>query len=232
MGLLSAFILGFGGSIHCLAMCGPLVMYMKFGKQNAFKTYLNMLVYHAGRILVYAILGGIAGWMGWAVSLGKYHQWLSIVMGGIILFLGIISFTGKIKLPGLGTKWFSRGMKSLKKLPKTLSLFFMGAMNGLLPCGLVYVAIGASVVMASPLQAAMFMVLFGLGTTPLLIGIPVFQRMFSTQYQKARWMRWNWKGILAIIAGLLLIVRGLSLEIPYVSPASEEKVGGTEYFCH
>lgn len=229
---LPALILGFGGSLHCMAMCGPLVMYMKFGKQNSWRTYGNMAVYHLGRILTYALLGGIAGALGWAVSLGNYHQWLSLIMGGFILISGLLSFTGWIMLPGLNTRWFSKGMEKLKKLPKSLSLFVMGGLNGLLPCGLVYVAIGTSVVTASPLEAAFFMAIFGLGTTPLLTSLPVLQRMLQKEFKGRTILRINWKGVLAIIAGLLLIVRGLNLNIPYVSPGTVEKAGTTEYFCH
>lgn len=229
---LTALILGFGGSLHCMAMCGPLVMYMKFGKSNSWKTYGNMLMYHSGRILIYAALGFIAGTLGWAVSLGNYHQWLSIVMGGLILFSGLMSFTGWIKLPGLSTKWFSSGMGKLKKLPKTFSLFVMGGLNGLLPCGLVYVAIGTSVVTASPVQAALFMIVFGLGTMPLLSSLPILQRMLKKEFSGRAILSINWKGVLAIVAGLLLIVRGLNLDIPYLSPGSEEKAGTMEYYCH
>ncbi|HOW32340.1 MAG TPA: sulfite exporter TauE/SafE family protein, partial [Bacteroidales bacterium] len=100
------------------------------------------------------------------------------------------------------------------------SLFLIGLLNGLLPCGLVYIAIAGSIGSGSALMGAIYMALFGLGTMPMLLAINLSGGFISTSLRK----KINKLiPILVIIVGILFILRGLSLGIPYISP-SEEKI--------
>jgi len=118
--------------------------------------------------------------------------------------------------------------KALKK--KTADTFLtIGFLNGFLPCGLVYMAVFASLAMQSTTQGSLYMVLFGLGTIPLMttaIYIGKFLNIKAKQrIQKAI-------PVFVIIIGLLFIVRGLGLDIPYLSPAPITEIATGQIECH
>jgi sulfite exporter TauE/SafE len=124
----------------------------------------------------------------------------------------------------LDKSWFSL----VGKLKKTIggmfsirtfsSLFFIGMLNGLLPCGLVYMAIAGAIGTGSTAEGAIYMILFGLGTIPMMLSISIAGNMIS---QTVRRKINQLIPVLVVVVGLLFVLRGLSLGIPYLSPEKQ-----------
>ncbi len=224
--LWTALLLGITGSIHCVGMCGPLVLALPSQKPWGRFVYLRLL-YHGGRIVGYVLLGIPAGLIGRSISLMGWQRALSIILGAALL-LGVIA-------PSIGGKG-PRFIRWLSLLPEKLVLRFghrfriarsgkdywlVGMLNGWLPCGLVYTAMAGAAASGSFSGALLYMALFGLGTVPML-----FLTMFA-----GNWLGGSLQSIFRRIApyavgliGLLLILRGLGLGIPFISPPAEMKL--------
>ena len=218
-----AFLIGFGGSIHCVGMCGPIVLAIPI-KNLGFNTVLiNRLVYNLGRITTYGTMGLIIGMVGLGVQMAGAQKYLSILLGaGLILYIlfsanrlpqlsGLKVFNGflvKIKLH------FSRRMSFSGKRNN----FFIGMLNGLLPCGLVYVALVNSLLVASPWEGFIFMAVFGLGTLPALFILPLATRVFNIRPFA------NFKRFVPFLIfglGVFLIIRGINFDDPFFTASGE-----------
>jgi uncharacterized protein len=218
--LIAAISLGFLGSFHCLGMCGPIALALPIGNLNTNNKIIGVFLYNFGRVLTYASFGIIFGAFGKTIALFGYQQLLSISLG-IIILLGLL-------LPNTllsKTKLHSTIYASLAKLKNALSklflkegkksLFFIGLLNGLLPCGMVYMAIAGAVASSDLFKGALFMVFFGLGTLPMMFLLPFAGNKISISLRnKIRKAVPVMIGLMAVI----LILRGLNLGIPYVSP--------------
>lgn len=217
--IFAALVLGVAGSLHCLGMCGPLVMAIhSAGTMKAHWT--NKWVYHAGRIMVYAALGTIMGVVGKTFAAFGFQQYLAVAAG--ILMLVFLAWP--VGMKGWKGSWVTSlkfGFSRWMNRRSTLAHWMMGMLNGLLPCGLVYVALAASLAFGDLWVSAAFMALFGLGTTPSL-----FAAGSVVQWLTARFRLRSYRGIQIALAciSLLVILRGANLGIPYVSPKLSEKV--------
>jgi sulfite exporter TauE/SafE len=212
----AALILGFAGSLHCIGMCGPLVMAVHSAKSNGNWWYKKSL-YHLGRISVYSIFGIIAGSIGQSFTAFGMQRWLSIAAGlAMMIFLawpvGMKSIKSKpLQIVG----WLKTKFSSLIQRQSTLSHLALGVLNGLLPCGLVYVAMAATIALSGIWKSALFMALFGLATTPALFAAGSILKIMS---QKLRVKSYRAVQVSLIAISMLLIVRGANLGIPYLSP--------------
>jgi sulfite exporter TauE/SafE len=216
---LAALLTGLIGSLHCLGMCGPIVLMLPVGTASKGEFLLSRLTYNLGRVITYAILGAICGLLGHLIILAGYQQVLSIAVGIVILLAFIIprrffrkispSFVNNLtdKLTGLWGK--------LLNSPKAISLFVIGLLNGLLPCGLVYVALAAASTTGNAVNGSLYMIVFGLGTIPLMLIFSLFSGLLPN---KIRLWAPKLIPIAAMALAILLILRGLSLGIPYISP--------------
>ncbi len=212
--LWSAFVFGFLGSFHCIGMCGPIVLAVPG------QTLIAKILYNLGRAITYAVMGLLIGIIGQGFSLAGYQQTLSIIVGAAMLLIVVFTKYKHFDLPlsGAISKLWIFSKNKLTPLFKSESLgapFLIGLINGLLPCGLVYAALFAAVAMGGMLESSLYMFVFGLGTTPLLIALAVFGNFLSPAIRA----RFN-KAVpyfLALVA-VLIILRGLNLGIPYVSP--------------
>jgi len=190
MPIWSALLLGFVGSLHCAGMCGPLVFALHRGGSG-----LNRLAYHSGRILTYAILGGILGMLGLAAQVAGLQKFFSLVLGlALIASIVIPLFSARFQAHYLTAKtggWLSarvnKWRSSAMEMRGMTRQFALGLLNGLLPCGMVYIAIGGALSLANYLQSGLYMILFGLGTWPMLLVIS-FGGGFV---QKFRWVSIN-----------------------------------------
>lgn len=220
MELLAGFVFGFAGSMHCIGMCGPIVLALPVGEQSLLQFTISRFVYHFGRVLTYAFMGIVAGMLGGRLLLPVFQQNLSIVAGAVII-LSLVAprLRGRVtlRIPGLSrlTQGLQRIIADLLRERSLPSLFALGMANGLLPCGFVYVAMTAAAVTANPVSGSVFMVGFGLGTVPAMVGFSFFPRLASVQ------LRTKINAILpafTLLVGVLLILRGLNLGIPFISP--------------
>jgi hypothetical protein len=215
----SAFVMGLAGSLHCVGMCGPLALSLPVSHSNSLSRISGGLIYNIGRILSYTIMGLAFGSAGSLIIAAKWQSSLSIVLGTIILvFLFVpkkyIHFTGTAAL----TKPFMILRQQLGKLfhsRKLSSLFFIGVLNGFLPCGLVYLALSSSVIAASPLNGALFMLSFGTGTLPMMFSTVLMGNYLN---QSVRQKLQKAVPVLLFVMAALLILRGMNLGIPFVSP--------------
>jgi len=188
LSLLTAFLLGFMGSVHCMGMCGGIVgaLSLSSGKQQIHPKPINPILlqlgYHLGRILTYALLGLIAGGAGlWLASTHDYAGLILRSLSGVMLILMGLYLFGLTQ----SLTWLEKlGAKLWKKLqPFTQNLlpvvnysqaFKLGVIWGFLPCGLIYSTLSWAIVSANPLQSAGLMICFGMGTLPALFTFALF----------------------------------------------------------
>jgi sulfite exporter TauE/SafE len=229
-----ALSLGLLGSLHCAGMCGPIALALPLGRKSNLGKWIGVLSYSAGRILTYALLGLLFGLFGRGLALAGWQQWVSIATGAllvlsIILPAGLLS---RFSITSPIAKWTGRLKSSMLKFmnaDRPFTLFSFGLLNGLLPCGLVYLAVMGSLASGNALSGAAFMALFGLGTAPMLMGVALAGQLISGQIrQRFRKV----VPIAVVLIGFLFIMRGLGLGIPYLSPPEGAlKVEATQSCC-
>jgi len=213
--IVSALIIGLAGSIHCVGMCGPIMLALPFDQDNWLNRFISNFVYFIGKALTYAFMGLALGFMGASVFPKEWQQWISIGSGVLILLLIWLPILFKSKSQSAFQAKIVKTMGIWMKKRGLFAQFVLGGINGLLPCGLVYVALAASVSAGGVLQSGLFMFVFGLGTMPLLFLIGISRQTLGFKFRNTL----N-KAIpyVATILALLFILRGLSLGIPFISP--------------
>lgn len=171
-----AFTLGLLGSLHCLGMCGPLAIAAASGHGciSLRDKFSATLQYNIGRTLTYTALGVLFGLIGGLAYLASFQKVISISMGILLIgaFLMSINVESKINASQLGKSLHHKVRTLLEKvLTKTAnhSPLSIGLVNGLLPCGLVYLALAGAMTSGSLISGMLFMTLFGLGTMPMMI---------------------------------------------------------------
>ncbi len=233
MFLWTAFVFGLLGSFHCIGMCGPIALALPIHHYKGWQKPLGSFSYNAGRIFTYALLGTILGFIGQIFRIAQIQQILSIVMGIVILLAVIIPFIFKSR-PTFYNPFYSLigQLKALfgKQLKKRSfsSLFGVGLLNGLLPCGMVYLAMAGALATTTPVNGAIYMAAFGLGTLPVMFTVPLLGNFMPLSWRNA--VRKAVPAVV-IIFGLLFILRGMNLGIPYVSPHVSEGNQSIEA-CH
>lgn len=218
--LWSAFIFGILGSFHCIGMCGPIAFMLPVDRKNSIKKTFQIAFYHSGRLLTYSILGLLFGMLGKTIDFFGFQQQLSILIGVsmILYILFPIKMINKFNFSKPIYKFISKVKSALGKelKKKTFDSFFtIGFLNGFLPCGLVYMAIFGSLVSASFVYSSLYMVLFGLGTIPLMTTVIYLGKFLNTAIKQRIQ---NIIPVFVVIIGILFVLRGLGLGIPYISP--------------
>ena len=227
--LITGFTIGLFGSLHCAGMCGPLALSLPFYSQNGIRKVYAVALYNLGRAGTYTLFGLLFGFTGRGLYIFGIQQWISLISGITILCIlflpGIFrfSFAGNFFKQSSLLSFFSRHLHAGKNI---FFFYSAGMVNGLLPCGLVYIAIASSVATGSPAAGALLMFSFGVGTMPLMIITILMSGLISST------LRSRLKVIVPVFACLIaviLIIRGLGLNIPFLSPvaASENIIG-----CH
>lgn len=232
--LYTAFFFGLISSFHCIGMCGPIAMMLPVDRNNATKKATQVLTYHIGRLTAYGTIGLIFGLVGKGFFIAGIQQNLSIFIG--VAMIAVILIPEKI----FAKYNFSKPVFVLiSKIKATLgsqfrnksykSLFTIGLLNGFLPCGMVYVALFGAIAMQDASFGVLYMVLFGLGTVPMMSSV-VYINSYLTipirnKIQKVI-------PYVAVIIGVLFILRGLGLGIPYVSPSNMSLFVQENPQCH
>lgn len=224
--IIAAISLGLLGSFHCIGMCGPIALALPVHQYSPLKKYLGIFLYNLGRVVTYTFLGVVFGLLGQSFFLGGFQQVLSITIGVLLLLsvaltnvktintaksLGFIySFINSVKIQ-LGNLFNKKGLHFL---------FFIGLLNGLLPCGLVYLGIAGAIATGHYIKGAEFMLYFGVGTVPIMYAVAFFGQFITLKYRNH--IRHSMPYVVSIMA-IMLIVRGLNIGIPYLSPQFENQ---------
>ena len=216
MNLWPAFILGLIGSLHCAGMCGPLALALPPVGNSRASFVAGRLAYNAGRVTTYCFLGALFGLVGLSFALAGLQRWVSIGAGAAILIGFLASSRLTMRNPvSRAVGWVRSGL---------------GTLNGFLPCGLVYVACAGAAATGGFVSGLEYMAVFGLGTIPMLLSLGLAGRMLGAGFH-IRFQRLI--PVSVLVLGLLLVLRGLSLGVPYLSPdlGSHNNKPGCQY-CH
>jgi uncharacterized protein len=231
----AAFFVGLVGSLHCIGMCGPIAIALPVPNSGNLSFLTGRILYNLGRVVTYAFLGALLGLVGSKIALAGAQQVVSIVLGVIIIIA--------VLLPQKYKNYFAQH-PVIQKLAHPLksnigvlfkkgtfsAMFLIGILNGFLPCGLVYVALAGAIASGDAISGAAVMVLFGLGTVPVMFAASVFGKFINigirTKIRKAI-------PVLAILLGVIFILRGMNLGIPMLSPkVSAQTEVSCEMDCH
>lgn len=230
----TAFILGLLGSFHCVGMCGPIALMLPLDRKNPTKKFFQLMSYHLGRFSSYTIIGGVFGLLGTGFFISGYQQQLSIIAGCIMIATVIIpsKLLQKFALGKPIYKLISSVKNKLGKQFKKKSfkaLFSIGFFNGLLPCGLVYLAVFGALALGNPAYGALYMFFFGLGTLPLM-SIAAYLGNFISSGVKTKVQKLI--PVFIVVVGALFILRGMGLGIKYISPSNMSLIVKAEANCH
>ncbi len=218
--LFTAITLGFVGSFHCLGMCGPITLALPISSSNLYLRFIGSIIYNIGRMSTYILLGFVFFLLGQGISTAITQQGLAIMIGCIFLLSVIFNYFSNIKFNT--TLNFFNFINKIKLIlgkrfkNSTLSnLFTIGLLNGFLPCGLVYAAIGNAITANNILYGCLAMLLFGIGTLPMMLFSSFLSHIISIQLRNKLK---KFVPYFLILMGIFFIVRGLNLGIPYLSP--------------
>lgn len=214
--IISGFVLGMAGSLHCMGMCGPLSLVLPMQGLTRGSKLFSLLTYQFGRITTYAILGIAFGFFGRKLFHAGFQQTASLVIGFVIVAAGVLLFIGKY---GGNGKWLAPVRRAFDKLWirawNTKSFYLVGMVNGLLPCGMIFVALLATLSFPHAWDAPVFMIGFGFGTLPAMM----FAAYTMAQLRPAvRKLMRQAVPYFMILVGVWIFMRGLNLGIPFVSP--------------
>ncbi|MRX63485.1 sulfite exporter TauE/SafE family protein [Maribacter luteus] len=231
--LLSALVLGLMGSLHCVGMCGPIAFMLPVDRNNNLKKIFQITLYHTGRLLAYGLIGLVFGLLGKGLYVFGMQQKLSIITGILMIVVVLIPYKTFSKynfskpLFRIISRIKSRLGKELKK--KSPDTFLtIGFLNGFLPCGLVYMALFGAIAMGNALEGGLYMVLFGLGTVPLMT-TAIYMSGFLKRSVKQRIQQLI--PVFVVVIGALFILRGMGLGIPYISPKPVTNVTTSTMEC-
>jgi len=233
--ILAAFFVGLVGSLHCIGMCGPIAIALPVPKSSNLSFFTGRILYNLGRVVTYSFLGAVLGLLGGRIALAGTQQIVSIVLGVIIIIA--------VLLPQKYKNYFVQH-QIVQKLAQPLktnigvlfkkgtfsALVLIGILNGFLPCGLVYIALAGAIASGDGISGAAVMILFGLGTVPAMFAATVLGKFINvgirTKIRKA-------VPVLAILLGVIFVLRGMNLGIPYLSPKlSSHSQVSSEMECH
>ena len=222
--LYTALTIGLIGSFHCIGMCGPIAVALPLGTAGLTGRAAGAMLYNIGRSITYGFLGAIFGLLGRGVELAGFQQWASILIG-VVMILSVafpVVFKGRFN-PGKLIDGYSGGIirrfRGLFGKHSFRNLFVIGLLNGFLPCGLVYVAVAGALNTNDMAMGILYMLVFGLGTIPIMLSISMAGNVIS---RKLRERVNKLVPPFIFLLGVLFILRGLSLGIPYISPKTDK----------
>jgi uncharacterized protein len=222
---ITAISIGFLGSFHCIGMCGPIALALPINQSSLIHKISGVIIYNSGRVFTYSLLGILFGLIGTGFAVFGLQKILSIFLGITILLSVIIpkKYISRFRLTGKFSGLFFNLKSRLGNLflKRTfLSLFTIGLLNGLLPCGLVYIALTGAVASGTVLKGTAFMMAFGLGTVPVMLSLSWFKNIITIKFRSG--INKAMPYLISTMA-ILMIFRGMNLGIPYLSPGFEAK---------
>ncbi|WP_353088873.1 sulfite exporter TauE/SafE family protein [Flavobacterium sp.] len=232
--LIAALFLGIISSLHCIGMCGPIALLLPVDRANTSRKALQILLYHLGRLTAYGVLGLVFGLLGRGFYLAGMQQQLSIVVGILMIAIALIpekvfaryNFSQPVYRAIAAVK-SHLGQQFKRKSPD--ALFTIGLLNGFLPCGMVYAALFGALAMPRLTESVGYMLMYGLGTMPLM-SLVVYAQSWITV--PVRQCLQQLIPVVAVGIGVLFIVRGMGLGIPYLSPTTTSLWVQAQANCH
>lgn len=229
--MVAALLLGFLGSFHCIGMCGPIAIALPQHEGRNNLKIISALLYNLGRVITYAVIGLLFGTLGKGLFLGGFQQIVSIATGVIIIMVVAFPFIVPSKFKQISVLKIPMMRNAFSKAfqMKSLSAYlFLGLINGLLPCGFVYLALSGAMLTGNAIDGSLFMFFFGIGTIPAMFSLTMagsFVNLnFRNKIKKAI-------PIFSIVVGMILILRGMNLGIPYISPVMKQVKQETQVDC-
>lgn len=230
---LSAIIFGLLGSFHCVGMCGPIAFMLPIDRTNKVKGFFQILSYHLGRLFTYSLIGLLFGLLGKSFYLFGFQQQISIVVGVLmILFILFPKIFKKVNISKTISNVIFKVKNTLGKELKNKrndTFFTIGFLNGFLPCGLVYMAIFGALATTNSFSGSFYMFLFGLGTIPLMTSVVYLGNFTKGTFRKKIQQAIP---VFVVCIGVLFILRGLGLGIPYISPTPVLDLVSNSATCH
>lgn len=220
--MLSALLFGLLSSLHCVGMCGPIALMLPVSRQSTALRIIQTLLYHIGRIISYTTLGFIFGIFGKGFFIAGIQQRFSMVIGILMILYVVLPKKNLDKIRFLNPifKIISKIKSSLGKLltnKSKTSFLLIGILNGFLPCAMIYVALFGALATQDALQGALYMMIFGIGTIPLMSLVVLISNKLTVV---TRNKILKLVPVFVVILGTLFILRGLGLNIPFVSPGT------------
>lgn len=218
--IIAGFTLGAAGSLHCVGMCGPLSLALPTHHLSAFGKFISLFLYQAGRIITYSLLGLVFGLAGRRLYLAGFQQWFSIGLGVLVLLLALLYFLQKHSLHfSFLDRFYLPVQQLLGRLLRTahgpFGFLSLGLANGLLPCGMVYIAVATTLSFGTIPESTLFMTGFGAGTLPAMMAVAYAGRAMGVSW-RAHLRRAV--PVFITLMGVVLILRGMNLGIPFISP--------------
>ena len=220
---IAAILFGLLTGFHCIGMCGPIAISLPLSEQSWGRKTMGGIIYNLGRVVTYSAMGAVFGLVGQGLELAGFQQWLAIAIGALMIL--------SVFFPLLFNKLSSKSplYASVEKLKVRMGLLFgkrtnsalftIGLLNGLLPCGPVYIAIGLSLAAGSAASGALYMAVFGLGTIPIMLALSLLGNFISGP------IRLKIRKIVPtfiVLMGIWFILKGLGLGIHMISPTDEK----------
>ncbi len=230
--VIAGFLLGLISSLHCIGMCGPLMLALPVRHMSKGWQLLAIVLYNSGRVITYALIGALLGLAGRRIYLAGFQRWFTIVLGIFMLVMAVNYF---YKQASVQPKWMQAIHVRIQQLMfrflrsnKISGYLLLGMANGLLPCGMVYLAIAGAITANTVLHSVLFMFVFGVGTLPAMLALGVFGLRISLPVRQQ--MKTAMPYVVVAMA-VILILRGLNLGIPFISPVIAD-VPGHVISCH
>ena len=224
MEIFTGFVIGLLGSLHCIGMCGPIALALPTGQFKSVKFFTGRILYNFGRVITYSVFGLIFGIIGKNLAIIGLQRWVSVISGVLIIIIVLLPGKTKTdfitKLPfGKVTQKIKNAFGKLFRNGSLPSMLLIGIVNGLLPCGFVYVGVAGAIAAGDVLSGVLYMALFGIGTIPVMFITSVAGNFISLG---VRQKLTKIIPALAIVLAVIFILRGLSLGIPFISPSQEK----------
>jgi len=213
-------------------MCGPLVLALPVHHMRREKQAFAVVLYNAGRIITYSLIGLLLGLAGRRIYLAGFQQWFTISLGIVMLLAAFRYFYQRATVQ---PKWMWSFHGAINHLmirflqsKNVTGYLLLGVANGLLPCGMVYLAIAGALTAPTVANSVLFMALFGTGTLPAMLALGLFGLRISLPVRQR--VKTAMPFVMAAMA-VLLILRGLNLGIPFISPVIADAPGHV-ISCH
>ncbi|MBP9077615.1 MAG: sulfite exporter TauE/SafE family protein [Haliscomenobacter sp.] len=212
----TALSIGLLGSVHCVGMCGPIALALPYQGLGKWKAFQEVAAYNSGRIATYAVVGALIGFLGKGFLVAGIQTQLALAIGIALVVVALFSIsveTQLLKIPAVRRfhLWVTKTLALWMRKKGAFASFVIGLLNGLIPCGLVYMAVAGAVASGGIASGALFMVFFGLGTVPLMAFTAIAGQSLNLRWRNR--LR-RFAPVLMLVIAALFIIRGLQFQVP------------------